>query len=478
MVIPSFPTCPKLNSPFTAAEAIATFQDAFQWFFDSLVEDRLGMPVERPSTERFTRKKIRMERVKSFLNFCGNPEQQFPAIHVAGTSGKGSVTMMITELLREAGYKTAHHTSPFLQSPTEKLVYDGRWEKPSYCVELFNDFDRLHREWQASQTTYPKLKYGEAWVALTFWWMAKRQVEWGIIETGVGGRFDPTTWVTPRVSVITNIALDHIKTLGPTLQDIAWHKAGIIKPNVPAVVGVTQPDLLVVFEQEAIEKNANLYRLGQEFDFKIIDGDRITVYAPNRTYTNIKVGALGQYQLVNAALAIATVDIVLEGKIPQSSFTGFARATYPGRMEIMPDDQLVMIDGAHNPHKMEALVNSIKKRYPDKGIVALVGGLMAKDLQQTFKPLVSLCRHMVVSQPQLVGKKVNPPEAIAQMLRELDPNLSVQVEPELQGAIAKVKALATNSDLVLITGSIYLIGQARNAWYPLEQLLLDSEIRK
>ena len=199
------PHPPQLPDSFSAAEAVDAFQQAYQWFFDSLIQDRVGIPIERTAEERMARKVEALARVKSFLDYCGNPEQQFPAIHVAGTSGKGSVTMMITDLLKEAGYKTAHHTSPFLQSPTEKLVYDGRWEKPSYCVELFHDFDRLHRGWQASQDHYPQVKYGEAWVWLTFWWMAKRQVEWGIVETGLGGRFDPTVWVTPQVLSLIHI---------------------------------------------------------------------------------------------------------------------------------------------------------------------------------------------------------------------------------------------------------------------------------
>ena len=142
---PQYP--PSLPPSFTAEQAVETFHRAYKWFFDSLVQDREGRGenIQRTLTELRQRQEESVRRMKLFLDFCGNPEQQFPSIHIAGTSGKGSTTMMITDLLRGAGYKTAHHTSPYLQSPSEKLVYDGRWEKPSYCVALFEDFARLHQ---------------------------------------------------------------------------------------------------------------------------------------------------------------------------------------------------------------------------------------------------------------------------------------------------------------------------------------------
>ena len=180
MIIQPDPTTekhpPTLPDQYTAKQAVATFEAAFRWFFDSLIQDRggLGEKIQRTPAELQQRKEDSLRRMKQFLDFSGNPEQKFPAIHVAGTSGKGSTTMMITDLLQGSGYKAAHHTSPFLQSPSEKLVYNGRWEKPSYCVELFNDFDRLHQGWLDSQDEFTQVKYGEAWVWLTFWWMAKR----------------------------------------------------------------------------------------------------------------------------------------------------------------------------------------------------------------------------------------------------------------------------------------------------------------
>ena len=471
------PHPPQLPAEFTAEEAVETFQEAYKWFFDSLVQDRggVGERIERTTAERHERRNGRIARMKSFLDFCGNPEQDFPSIHIAGTSGKGSTTMMITDLLRGAGFKTAHHTSPYLQSPTEKLVYDGRWEKPSYCVELFHDFDRLHQAWIVEPNEYEWVMYGEAWVWLTFWWMAKREVEWGVVETGAGGRFDPTVWLTPKVSVITNIAMDHVKALGPTLQDIAWHKAGIIKEGIPAVVGVTEPELLAVFEREAAEKNAPLYRIGYEFDFEVVAADAIRVRTPERVYDHVKVGAMGRYQLTNAAVAIMAVEAALGGEVPASGLAHLGETTYAGRMEVMPDEQLVMLDGAHNPHKMVATVGSVLERYPEKKIVAVVGGLATKDLTQMLSELIPHCRAVMVSKPNLIGKTVCPPQEVARMIRQVDGDVPVAVYEEIPAAIAAAKREATADDLILVTGSIYLVGQARDVWFPLEQLLLDSE---
>lgn len=470
-------TPPNLPPNHTAEDAVNTFQQAFRWFFDSLVQDRQGSGETQARTDE-ERKQWRTDRImrtKSFLDFAGNPEQAFPAVHVAGTSGKGSVTMMIADLLLGAGFNTAHHTSPYLQSPLEKLVYNGRWEKPSYGVELFHDFAQQHEAWKQSQNRYDRIRYGEAWVWLTYWWMAKRQVEWGVVETGAGGRFDPTIWLTPRLSVITNISFDHIKALGPTLKDIAWHKAGIIKPNTPAVIGVTEPELVDVFEKEAAAQNAPLYRLGKEFSFEIEADQTITVHTPKRTYTRVHVGSAGHFQRINAALSMTAVDLLLDEPIPQASLTRFAKVSYPGRMEQMPDKQLVLIDGAHNPHKMEALVTSIRKQYPDKKIVALVGGLASKDLTSMLAKLTPLCRHIVISKPQLIGKRITPPAELAEMIAKIDPTISTTVCEELTAAIAQAKEIATENELVLITGSIYLIGQARDYWYPQTKLLLSAE---
>ncbi|NET73507.1 MAG: hypothetical protein F6K62_21985 [Sphaerospermopsis sp. SIO1G2] len=471
---------PALPQNYTAVEAIETFQQAYRWFFDSLVQDREGKgeTIERSEAERKQRRNDRIMRTKSFLDFAGNPEQAFPSVHVAGTSGKGSVTMMIADLLLGAGYNTAHHTSPFLQSPLEKLVYNGRWEKPSYAAELFHDFAQQHEAWQHAQSEYDQIKYGEAWVWLTFWWMAKRQVDWGIVETGSGGHFDPTVWLTPKISVITNIAFDHVKTLGPTLKDIAWHKSGIIKPNTPAVIGVTEPELVEVFEREAAKKNAPLYRLGEAFDFAVNSDQSITVRTPNRTYTQVQVGSAGHFQRINAALSLTAVDLLLNEPIPPSGLARLAEMSYPGRMEPMPDEQLILIDGAHNPHKMETLVDSVRRQYPDKNIVALIGGLASKDLTTMLTHLVPHCRHVVISQPQLIGKRVNPPQAIASMVQQIDPKLLVDVEDVLTAAINRAKSSATQDDLILITGSIYLIGQARDYWYAPQRLLLDLEESK
>ncbi|MFT5196125.1 MAG: dihydrofolate synthase/folylpolyglutamate synthase, partial [Candidatus Promineifilaceae bacterium] len=475
------PQPPRLPNPFTAIEAVETFQKSFNWFFDTLIRqrERLYSELEFTVEEKLFGKIERLHGMKSFLDYCGNPEQQFPSIHVAGTSGKGSTTMMINDLLLGAGYKTAHHTSPYFQSPTEKLVYNGRWEDPAYCVELFQDFDRLHKGWIASQDEFGPIRYGSAWVWLTFWWMAKRQVEWGVVETGVGGRFDPTVWLTPRVTVITNIAMDHVKSLGPTLHDIARHKAGIFKPNTPAVVGVTQPDILAVFEQEAADQNAPLYRLGHEFDFEVINPktNTITVQTPKRIYERVTVGAQGEYQLNNAVLALVAVEVALESTLPQQSLDYFAKTTYLGRMEVMPDNQLILLDGAHNPHKMAATVRSVLKKYPGKNIVAVVGGLEAKDLTQMFNQLVPHCRYMIATQPHLVGKAVNRPEVVAEMIRQIDGEIPLESYEQIADAIAVAKQVANSDDLILVTGSIYLVGQARDIWYPVEQLLLESVVQ-
>ena len=193
-------------------ELIQAFRQAEKWLF-SLITDPTGERYfqEKSMEVRMTEFREQIERMGSFLELIGSPQNSFPSIHVAGTSGKGSVVQMLASILRANGLKTGYHVSPYLQVCLEKLIVDGKLIRPSEFAGLVAEFRAEFEAWTAHSERFDTIKYGEAWVALTYKWMAKQQVDWAVIETGLGGRFDPTNVLQPRLTVITNVNYDHVE---------------------------------------------------------------------------------------------------------------------------------------------------------------------------------------------------------------------------------------------------------------------------
>jgi dihydrofolate synthase/folylpolyglutamate synthase len=226
---------------------LARFHDATARL-EALIE-ATPTPVDSSREAVQARAAYRMGRLRRFLDVLGNPHQGYPIVHVGGTSGKGSTTTTIAAILTAAGYRTGLHTSPYLQTPAEKLQVGGRLVDPEQYVNLIDRILAAHDEWIAAGED--ALTYGEAWFALTALFYRENAVDVAVLEVGAGGRFDLTNIVDPVLSVITSVGIDHTHTLGNTIESIAWHKAGIVKPGVPAVTAVTNPAALALIVAEA-----------------------------------------------------------------------------------------------------------------------------------------------------------------------------------------------------------------------------------
>ncbi len=446
------------------------FEKAHSWLF-SLVTDPEGkrFSVAKTAEQRQYEMGEAMKRTADFLAFAGHPERQFPAAHVTGTSGKGSVSMMVAALAQGMGLKTGLHTSPYLQMPTEKLMVNGRPVSLQEFADLVYAFRDLHAKWAASGGPYNQLRYTEAWTALTFMWLADQGLDFGVVEAGMGGRLDPTNHMDSEIAIITNVAFDHVKSLGPDLVDIAWHKGGIIKQNKPAVTGVTQPELLTVLEKEAAEKHARLYALDRDFSFDIHDPNTISVRAPFNSYERVKVGPIGRYQLGNAALAITALDVLIGTGVLNSPINTGALANFscPGRMELVSHDPLILLDGAHNPHKMKALVRSLQEAYPHKKITAITGSIVNKEVEDILQVLVPAVDRVIATAPNVPGKPAVDPDIITHKIQQIS-ELPAESATDVQQAVKKAIELSDPADLILITGSLYLVGEARELWYPLK----------
>lgn len=436
-------------------------------WLDSLITRPEG--IHKDYSARRTRRTYeeRLHRMQQILDHIGNPQTSYKAIHVTGTSGKGSVATMTAALLHQSNHTVGLHTSPYLQLPTEKIQLNGeRISLPlyeSYTLELKKLINNMHPT------------YGQAWTALVHMVFKAEHVEWGVCEARMGGRYDETNLISSRVSVITNVDYDHIKQLGPHLTDIAWHKAGIIKQNRPAVTGVTNPKLLNVLKAEAHTQKSDLYCFGTDFtvsDVVLHDiGVTATITTPFASYKDVYINLSGRYQAQNAACAIMATQLALrqEGELLSEKTVrqAFKTVHIPGRFEIIQANPLCILDGAHNPAKMKALSELIAERYSKKNITLLLGVLESKDAHHTIAPILPYATHIVTTEPHVRGKLPLSAQKLSALLSSLKPNSTpIVIEEPRKALLYALQNIQPNNGMLLVTGSLYLVGNIREHWYP------------
>ncbi len=319
------------------------------------------------------------KRLNWILDKLGRPQAGFPILHIVGTNGKGSTTAFLQAIFSSAGYKTGTFTSPFITRFNERISVNGR---PISDQDLVKTFDFV-RPWleEITKTDLGILTEFELVTVLAFVYFGQIQpVGLVIIEAGIGGRFDSTNVITPLATICTSIGYDHTETLGDRLEDIAWQKAGAIKPNRPMILGSMPRQARSVFEREAQGLGAPLYRLGQEFQIK----DEMEVFdfiSPLGSLENLHTSLLGPHQKNNAALAIET-SLLLQAdfpKIDEEAFRiGLQTATWPGRGELIKPN--ILLDGAHNPQGIGALLELLETDFPNSSKHLLFAGLKRKNL--------------------------------------------------------------------------------------------------
>lgn len=420
----------------------------------------------------------------AFLHFAGDPQEQFPSIHIAGTSGKGSVTSMLGAILTQCGMHTGIHTSPYLQVCNEKLALNNRIIAPSDFISLIDRFEMLHKAFLQQKGSVP-LRYQEAWGSLVHLWFAQNRVEWAVIETGIGGRYDPTNVSPSKLAVITNIGLDHIPQLGTNLKEIANHKAGIIKQGRPVIVSEQNPDIVNIIQKEADLKEAKLYRLGKDFTYTIRRSDSTGVYlyiqTPFNRYNQIHLTQIGTFHAANAATAVMAADVIANEYGVPVTITDIKSAlknwSFPGRMETIVNKPRVILDSAHNPPKMQALATSMKSAFPNKAITLIIGMLKFKDIDQSMSILLPQMKRIIITEEKVFGKPSMPINTLADRIRRILPGIEIIECENIYKSINIALSIVNPEDLILITGSIYLIGKARSYWVPSDQLLIEAENR-
>lgn len=423
---------------------------------------------------------VRMGRLRRFLARMGNPHEGYPIVHIGGTSGKGSTSTTLTAILTEAGYRTGLHTSPYLQTPLEKLQVNGQLASANAFIDIVETFFGEHDRWLADGEE--PLTYGEGWSVLTWLFFRRERIDVAVVEVGAGGRFDLTNILHPVLSIVTSVGIDHTHTLGDTIEQIAWHKAGIIKPGVQAMSAVPNPVAHAIMEAEAGEVGAPLHRL--DFATAIADertGPEGTSWTDARSGERHRMRMCGSFQAHNGQVAVDAARLLRQGglAIPDNAIErGLCRARIPGRAEFVPAHVPVLLDGAHNPEKLGALAADIPALLPaiEGGRrIGVVGLLDAKKGDEMLRSLVPVVDALVVTSPQVFGKESKAAATVEALADDAGFAGEMIVEPDPREAIERALAMAgAGRDQVLVTGSLYLVGNVRERWYP-ERAIVEEQ---
>lgn len=408
-------------------------------------------------------------RVARLLQLLGDPHTKYPAVHIAGTKGKGSTTAMIESILCKAGYRTGLFTSPHLHTFRERIRVRGEMISQDALVEGVEGI----KPW-AEQA--PELTTFEVATALAFSYFARQGVEIAVVEVGLGGRLDATNVITPLLSVITPIGYDHTALLGRRLAQIAAEKAGIIKPGRPVVAAPQRPAALQVIRRVAREQGSPLLQVERDWHWEKKWGD-----ATGQSFTlhnslqfpELWTPLLGRHQLQNTATAVAAVSELIQQGFSISTKhigEGLAQVSWPARLEVLNRNPLLIVDGAHNVDAARAIMSSIAEDFPQRRLILVLGFSTDKDIRGILRILLRPARRIILTSAQ------HPRAARVEALQEQVKNLgfSGDAVPQVASALDYALALADSQDLILVTGSLFVAAEARISWfkkqgYPLEE---------
>lgn len=389
-----------------------------------------------------------LDRINDLLERLGNPQRGINFVHVGGTAGKGSTCYMIAAMLQAAGYKTGLHVSPHIEDVRERLQINGQFIREDQFVAYVHHIAPVMEAMRAT-SPHGAPSYFEALLAIAFQYFKDKKVDIAVVEVGMGGTLDGTNVITPKVAVLTNVGLDHTQFLGDTVEKIAHDKVGIFKMGIDVVSGVTQPSVRAIVRAKAKGLGCYLQLLGDDFDKNI----PATIHVP--------------YQRKNASLAIAAIRALKKHGFTVSDDviqTSLASVKIPGRFEIFPkllatNYQLpVILDGAHNPDKVQALREAIAVVFPDKKIRFVFAAKKDKNIIEMIKILEPIAKKFYFTkflQSTDFGKDFSFDP------KEFSTTVGSEVFKTSDGALQKAQDESDKDDVICVTGSLYLVGEVR-----------------
>ncbi len=398
--------------------------------------------------------KLGLDIISGTLNSLGNPQDKFKCIHVAGTNGKGSVASALATILHRAGYRTGLYTSPHLVSFNERICIDT---KPITNDDIVAAYDTVTGAFKGDRET----TFFELTTAMALYVFGQKQVDWAIIETGMGGRLDATNVLNPDLCIITNISLEHQSYLGDTIAQIAGEKGGIIKNEVPVITGVQQPDAIETITALAAEKNAPVYRYKDAFQIRPQTDSMFDYQGIGKNYAAIEVGLPGDHQHDNAALVLAACETLNQTgatAIDEAAMRfGIRQNHWPGRLEIVAQSPTILLDGAHNLVACEVLANFLKTRFADRKITLVVGILDDKPYQQMLDLLLPPCQRVILTRP-IIDRALEP-EALLPVVEPY--NKKTIIVASIPEAVEHAIETTGPDGVICIAGSLYVVGEAR-----------------
>lgn len=444
------------------------YQDALDYIFSYVnYEKKARYPYDAATFD--------LTRMSQVLDLLGRPHEKFRSVHIAGTKGKGSTSAMVESILSAAGYRTGLFTSPHLHSFRERIRVGRNLMSKADLVALL---ERCRPALEAVEG----ITAFEVMTAMAFQYFAEQRVEWAVVEVGLGGRLDATNVVHPAVCAITSLSYDHVELLGHTLSLIAFEKAGIIKKGVPVVSAPQEPEAMAVIQRVCDDTGARLTVVGQDWRWAQtgadITGQSLTVVGPVGTpaLSDLRIPLLGEYQLDNATAAIAIVQQLRDAGVlipDQAIHEGLASARWPGRFELLSRSPMIVVDSAHNDnsaHKLRAALADYVPRPPRRQLCLVFGASSDKDidgmLRQFLRPESETgyppADKVIVTQSG--HPRSAEPAELGDLVRNIAARTPISIQPDVSSALREALAWAGEHDLICITGSIFVVAQARRAW--------------
>jgi dihydrofolate synthase/folylpolyglutamate synthase len=456
------------------AARIGTYHSAVKWLLELTDIERLRV-VRYDEDGDF-----KLDRMRSLLAALGDPQDQFRAVHIGGTNGKGSTMAMMSAMLRKCGYGVGEFSSPHLIDMRERVTINGQRITKNDFTESMKTIARAAVEIGEQPTFF------EAITAIAFMHFAAQAVDIAIIEVGLGGRLDSTNVIMPVLTVITEIQLDHTRILGETIEKIATEKAGMIKPGVPVITRGQHPDADRVLREKAEELGTTIRMVNKEIEFsnrfcstvELGPHNRVCLYTETSRLEHLPVPLPGEHQAFNCGLALAAVDHLksIGFECPESVVTeGLEETQIPGRMQLVWERPRILVDGAHNPDALTALMRCVGAHVPYDSMVCIFGCAADKDIDAMLDR-VSLGADKVIFTKASRNTRAAEPEDLRRRFMERSGKMC-QTSPTVKEALEVAARAVSREDLICVTGSFYLVGETMKYLETLKKQRHDTGIR-
>jgi dihydrofolate synthase/folylpolyglutamate synthase len=402
--------------------------------------------------------KLGLDRIKYILEKLGDPQDSYKIIHIGGSNGKGSVCKFISSILKESDYKVSTYTSPHLQDIRERIVVNNKKISKNDFANISSQI-RPIIEKMKKKNNPPT--YFEIITAISFQYFKQKKVDFAIIEVGLGGKYDATNIVNPILTIITNISLEHQNILGKKITEIAYQKAGIIKENIPIFTAAKNKSLYIIKKISNdkkspiyIIKNDNWIRFKNNYKFQ-----QFRIKGLLKNY-NVKTKLLAKYQGENITISIKSVEYLKINGIninEESIEKGIEKTINKGRMEIINNKPIILLDGAHNPNGIKLLVETLKNDFEYDKLFFIIGVLKDKKIKDMIPPIISISDYIIATQAN--NDRALNSLKLERIVTKLNNNIDVASKKNIPDAIRYTLSLANYRDLICITGSLYTIGE-------------------